>query len=345
MAAETGAAIPRPTAALRVAVSSVSELTFALFVIRQGSKLHQRRWVELLAGAPLGLLQAIRDFWDDEYPEWGEVELLAEASGHLFDEDPVTFIAGFERIAAERIEVPALPSEGEAVREIIVRRLAALRDSPDLRARLAGLLRDLWAVLAPAWTATGLASARAHGADLERRLRETNRLTAVVPSYHLARREQHAATLREAVARGTAVLVPFGLAEAGQCLFSAREWVVIAFGPATARRIERRRERGKAAAARFKVLADPTRLALLNYMVHAAITITDMAAYFELSQPTVSVHVKILREAGLLTAVRDGAHTLYRADPGVIRQFVATGAEAIVDDRDEDGVVDEDSCT
>lgn len=60
-------------------------------------------------------------------------------------------------------------------------------------------------------------------------------------------------------------------------------------------------------AARFKALADPVRLQLLSSVASRAggeACVCDISAGVEVSQPTISHHLKVLRDAGLLTSRR-----------------------------------------
>jgi len=69
-------------------------------------------------------------------------------------------------------------------------------------------------------------------------------------------------------------------------------------------------------AARFRALADPTRVAIVNRLAQAAETcVCDLTAAFELSQPTISHHLKVLREAGLVESSRRGTWAYYRVVP------------------------------
>src|ERR671939_451572 len=66
-------------------------------------------------------------------------------------------------------------------------------------------------------------------------------------------------------------------------------------------------------AARFKALADPTRVAIVNRLAAAdEVCVCDLTASFELSQPTVSHHLRILREAGLVESSRRRTRAYYR---------------------------------
>src|ERR671935_2911279 len=66
----------------------------------------------------------------------------------------------------------------------------------------------------------------------------------------------------------------------------------------------------------FKALADPTRVAIVSRLAAAPeVCVCDLTAAFELSQPTISHHLRILREAGLVDASRRGAWAYYRLLP------------------------------
>ena len=76
-----------------------------------------------------------------------------------------------------------------------------------------------------------------------------------------------------------------------------------------------RREESEQLATRLKVLADGTRVSLLRQLTEEPATVMDLARRFGLAQPTVSNHVRLLRDAGLLDARRDGARVVYRVAP------------------------------
>jgi DNA-binding transcriptional ArsR family regulator len=55
----------------------------------------------------------------------------------------------------------------------------------------------------------------------------------------------------------------------------------------------------------FAALADPTRRAILTRLTSGEATVTELAAPFEMSQPAISKHLKVLERAGLITRGRD----------------------------------------
>ena len=76
----------------------------------------------------------------------------------------------------------------------------------------------------------------------------------------------------------------------------------------------------------FKALGDPVRLRLLSRITSAPdgeICVCDLTPAFELSGPTISHHLKTLREAGLVDSDRRGTWVYYRARPGIMRQLAA----------------------
>src|SRR5918911_5206418 len=66
----------------------------------------------------------------------------------------------------------------------------------------------------------------------------------------------------------------------------------------------------------FKALSDPTRVAIVNRLAAAdECCVCDLNSAFDLSQPTISHHLRVLREAGLVEASRRGTWAYYRLVP------------------------------
>jgi ArsR family transcriptional regulator len=84
-------------------------------------------------------------------------------------------------------------------------------------------------------------------------------------------------------------------------------------------------------AARFKALADPTRVAIVNRLAGAdEVCVCVFVGELGLAQPTVSHHLRVLREAGLVEARRRGTWAFYRLVPEAIGElgFALTGTRA-----------------
>jgi ArsR family transcriptional regulator len=78
----------------------------------------------------------------------------------------------------------------------------------------------------------------------------------------------------------------------------------------------------------YRALSDPTRLEVFRLIAAQAapLCVCDIVDRFEVSQPTISHHLKILRDTGLVTVSRRGVWAYYAADPAglaLLREAVA----------------------
>jgi ArsR family transcriptional regulator len=64
----------------------------------------------------------------------------------------------------------------------------------------------------------------------------------------------------------------------------------------------------------FKALGDPTRLKIVELIANEELCVCKIHEEFELSQPTISHHMKILENAGIVVSRRDGKWTRYSLD-------------------------------
>jgi len=73
----------------------------------------------------------------------------------------------------------------------------------------------------------------------------------------------------------------------------------------------------------FKALADETRLEILGLLAAAggSLCVCDIESHVALAQPTVSHHLRVLREAGCLRAERRGVWVHYEIDPTCRRRL------------------------
>ncbi|WNM35781.1 metalloregulator ArsR/SmtB family transcription factor [Streptomyces sp. Li-HN-5-11] len=77
----------------------------------------------------------------------------------------------------------------------------------------------------------------------------------------------------------------------------------------------------------FKALGDPVRLRLLSMIASRGeggeICVCELTPAFDLSQPTISHHLKLLRQAGLIDCERRGTWVYYRMLPGALDRLAA----------------------
>ena len=72
----------------------------------------------------------------------------------------------------------------------------------------------------------------------------------------------------------------------------------------------------------FKALSDPTRREILRMLSSRPHTQNELVERFSISQPAISRHLGVLRQAGLVTAERQGQNVLYAVDTTVFQDLV-----------------------
>lgn len=65
----------------------------------------------------------------------------------------------------------------------------------------------------------------------------------------------------------------------------------------------------------FEAIAQPTRRRILRLLAAGELPAGRVASEFDLTQPAISQHLKVLRDTGLVTERRDGARRLYSVRP------------------------------
>jgi DNA-binding transcriptional ArsR family regulator len=96
--------------------------------------------------------------------------------------------------------------------------------------------------------------------------------------------------------------------------------MIVSYGePSTA--FESFRAEAAEIAERVKALSDPSRLVILRIIRDFAMDNTQMADYLGLARPTVSIHAKLLREAGLINTRQEGRASVHTLNVGEVRRL------------------------
>ncbi len=74
--------------------------------------------------------------------------------------------------------------------------------------------------------------------------------------------------------------------------------------------------------ATFRALADPTRREILKALRERDLNAGDIGARFSITGASISHHLNVLKEAGLVLAERDGRNIIYSLNSTVFQQFV-----------------------
>lgn len=70
----------------------------------------------------------------------------------------------------------------------------------------------------------------------------------------------------------------------------------------------------------FEALADPTRRRIVELLAEEERSAGELAGHFQVSRPAVSKHLRVLREAGLVTVREDAQKRIYRLEPKALRR-------------------------
>lgn len=254
------------------------------------------------------LLGLVRGLWqkDGQTGAAGFAELILVAShgGFLFADDGDAVL---EKLPEACASVPttkkAFPmrAESESDRRLVLRRVSRLRRSPEMRQAYTDVLRQVWAAAAGSWDRDGHATVDASVAAM----RATLAKGAGWRDLAKGACEQEALDLAEArlEAGDEIVVVPAYYAHVGLLFDLPGTLVVGVRGLDSGAESRARSER---LARRLRAISDPTRLAIVDSLRAGPATVTELAARFGLAQPTVSNHVKLLKDSGVVHDVRDG---------------------------------------
>ncbi|MGO9910544.1 MAG: ArsR/SmtB family transcription factor, partial [Acidimicrobiales bacterium] len=244
---------------------------------------------------PAGLARRVAEFWGDDVLYWelfivaGEagalVGLLAPAEiesrlGHACDSMPLQ---------------PLLRSESDDDRVKILERLQRLHDDRRLRSRYLRLIAEVWAVFESDWTARQLPAIERAAADCTAHERRGQPWQSLLKGANTAKPILDAGWERARQSGSTVVAI---------CAYGGSLVIDLPDGQFFAMSIKDRATTDRARAAelarRLRAVADPTRLSLVELIARQPRSVGELAVELVVSQPTVSNHLKLLREAGLV---------------------------------------------
>jgi len=267
--------------------------------------------------------ERVRSFWADDHAVscggYMELLVLAHVGGLLFSTDAARLLERLDELCTTSPSDLALASETEDDRAAILARLEQLRSSAPRRRDYVQLLTDVWTALDGVWERDGRRSVQA--AIAARR----ELLAKGAPWREVARAEcDYESLLPGLVDRlglsDQLVVVP--------AFFTHRGLVVdlpgvVVVGVRTDDFSAQSRARTELLARRLKTISDPTRLAILDSLTAAPRTVTEISVSFGLAQPTVSNHIKQLRDAGLIANGHTGSRRELVVQPDAVTDLLA----------------------
>ena len=274
------------------------------------------------------LAERVRTFWDEDGGEtsFTEMHILAHYSGALYATDPDVLWEALERGVAT---VPLdLDVASESPEELVLfsDRFRRLKESPALVRSYLDLLKEVWAPVNEMWQRElpTIEEAGRHFVAQYERGRSLDLL--VTPGCDIFR--DRLPQISTAIEAGKAVAFVPCLFFGSSLYLDFPDLVLIGIGVGQAD--TEARARTESVARRLKAVADPTRLAILHALAAAPSSVGELATLFDLAQPTVSMHVKVLRQSGLVHSERQDGRLRLRADPDAVESLLGDLREAVL---------------
>jgi DNA-binding transcriptional ArsR family regulator len=306
-----------------VSGSVASELDWVLHAAWRPSFQRDHATLGRIYGESPELGERVRSFWgtdaDTECAGSMELGILAHHGGLLFSLDGEELLGRLEALCADAPADLRLASETEEDRAVMRSRLARLRSSPETRGAYVAMVREVWSAVRSDWMRNGLRSVEAavaarreiqhRGASWQEIARSTYKPEGRVL-------EDLVASLPEG---GVVAVVPAYFAHLGS-LADLPGLVMI--GVRAEGSGAEARARTENLARRLKTISDPTRLAMVEVLRTAPSTVSELAELFSLAQPTVSNHVKVLRDAGIVVNGNQGGRRMLVLQPEVLQELI-----------------------
>ncbi len=267
------------------------------------------------------LAERVRTFWSDAGHDtcFTEMQVLAHHAGALDETSPPALWAALEGAISTVPTDMGLESESPEDRLIFLGRLERLKESPTLFRSYMDLLREVWEPIDEIWQ-PAIPMLREAGRQVVAELENGRTLGDVTRGEACEILKARLGDITQRIDSGYPLLVV-------PCLFFGNSLYLefpglTVIGSGLQRNDAAARARTESLARRLKTVADPTRLALLHYLAGTPSTVGDLATCFGLAQPTISMHVKSLRESGLVRSERKEGRMKLSADPGAVASMV-----------------------
>ena len=323
------------TKVVTAAASLVSDLSWLLHVAaRPSMQARYPKLAEMFKGRE-DLADRVRNFWNDCSAEescFTEMQVLAQHADAVGVTEPDVLWSAIEQAVAT-VPLDLADALGDRPRTASCTSVASrrLRESPALLRSYLDLLEAVWAPVDDMWQ-QALPIIEEAGRHVVAQYERGRSLELLIPQGCDILRERLPDILDKVeVGQQPILFVP--------CLFFGSSMYLevsglITIGTGVGQGDAVARAHTASVARRLKAVADPTRLALLHSLATAPSSVGELAVLFRLAQPTVSMHVKVLRENGLVRSQREGGRLRLSADAGAVelllhelRQAVLQGAD------------------
>lgn len=276
-----------------------------------------------------GLEQQTDGFWGDGSRMLTELLVIAQQLGCLsgWDIEPLLHVS--DATLDPTVELD-LSTESDDERRLVGDRLQRLASDRALRVRYERLLRAVWADGEPQLRELGRSAVDRSVQRMCSSLEHGQAAIELLPENHIARRAPYLPMTQRALARGTLMLSPCYLAGTHGHVVALPGLLHVAIGTGVTTDMARQRATAERVAKDLKLLSDPTRVLILSELDRTPATVGEIAQRVGVAQPTASVHVRQLREAGLLEATRDGGSASYRVERSRVRAALQRAHDALL---------------
>jgi DNA-binding transcriptional ArsR family regulator len=309
-------------ARVEVHPSLAVELEWALASAERADYRRDHAALAAVYGSVPELGERVRSLWGPDLAiscgGFIELMVLAHRGGLLRSTDAGELFGRLDALCRQPVADIGLTLELPEDRAATIGRLEVLRTSARTRRRYIEVLTDVWEAVAGVWQREGL---RAVDAAVAARRQLAAR---GAPWTEVARGDcSYGHELDEIVdtlgPSGEIAVVPAYFTHLGLTLDLPN---VVLIGVRTDTSGAQARARTELLARRLKTISDPTRLAILDSLRSGPRTITDIAQAFGLAQPTVSNHVKLLRESGLVATDPSGSRRELRVQHDAVVELL-----------------------
>ncbi len=275
------------------------------------------------------IAERVRRLWGPaetlSYPCFLELSALAYGGGLLFGLETGDFVSGLEELCRNAPEDLAFAAETPDDGERLRRRLHLLRTEERVRLHYVEVVAEVWDGIRTLWETEGRRAVEVALEECSAHLKRGSNPADLALKYF----EQVNCTN---IGRDEMNRLIDGLGEESEIVlvpsfFTVKGLVadlpgMLIIGRTAEPVAVAARARTEDLARRLKAIADPTRLAILDALTQHDMSITEVTNHFGLSQPTVSNHVKQLRDSGVVTSGNEGRTRKLTVRREVLREIL-----------------------
>jgi ArsR family transcriptional regulator, arsenate/arsenite/antimonite-responsive transcriptional repressor len=321
---------------VQAAPSITVEFAYAYYTLVRQMRVQALPWHNQLEAQAPDMVRQLRGFWQEAGADFDLFHLIS-SNGYVFDaslerflDDLEQHLPMFKQQLLQYQKGLQQKDQQKAAKELasceaLEKRLERLNNKK-LRRQFVGLLRQLWAFLEPQWVSEGQKASRAACDQFLEQFALHQDILAALPAHHFVQFENSRQYIKKAMQRGTVLVIPLFFALGGGFSVDAGHQHLIGYGIRSEDTHQALAAASSQLALHLKTLADPTRLMLMTLLQryqHFEMSVSDFAEQLGVTQPTISGHLKMLRESGLVTLEKKGNKSLYKLESEKLKSVIA----------------------